>query len=66
MSLHADLFKQAKGLARKEPRCPCQASPRRAISASYYAFHCLIVDDSARLMLSGQVVGTVNFDLRTQ
>ena len=37
VSLHADLLRQARQLALREPGRPLQASLRRAISASYYA-----------------------------
>lgn len=53
MSLHAELLKQARFLARKEPKKPTQASLRRSVSASYYALFHLLVDDATRLMLSG-------------
>ena len=53
MSLHADLLKQARQLAVKEPRRPLQASLRRAVSASYYALFHLLIDEATRLMLSG-------------
>ena len=51
VSLHADLLKQAKLLAGKEPRRPLQASLRRAVSASYYALFHLLVDEA---LLSGR------------
>ena len=54
MSLHADLLKQAYHLATKEPRRPSQASLRRSISASYYALFHRLVDEAARMMVSGQ------------
>ena len=38
MTLPADLLKQAGFLARRERKRPSQASLRRAVSASYYAF----------------------------
>ena len=53
MSLHADLLKQARQLAVKEPRRPLQASLRRAVSASYYALFHLLIDEATRLMLAG-------------
>ena len=53
MSLHAELLKQARFLARKEPKKPTQASLRRSVSASYYAVFHLLVDDATRLMLAG-------------
>ena len=53
MSLHTELLKQARFLARKEPKKPTQASLRRSVSASYYALFHLLVDDATRLMLSG-------------
>ena len=46
LSLHADLLRQARQLALKEPRRPSQASLRRAISASYYALFHLLVDEA--------------------
>ena len=54
VSLHADLLKQAKLLAGKEPRRPLQASLRRAVSASYYALFHLLVDEATKRMLSGR------------
>ena len=53
MSLHSELLKQARFLARKEPRKPVQASLRRSVSASYYALFHLLVDEATRLMASG-------------
>ncbi len=53
MSLHSELLKQARFLARKEPKKPTQASLRRSVSASYYALFHLLVDEATRLMLSG-------------
>ena len=53
MTLHADLLKQARFLARKEPKRPSQASLRRAVSASYYALFHLLIDEATRLLLSG-------------
>ncbi len=53
MSLHSELLKQARFLARKEPKKPTQASLRRSVSTSYYALFHLLVDDATRLMLSG-------------
>ncbi len=44
MSLSRDLLKQARILARKEPKKPLQASLRRSVSASYYAIFHLLVD----------------------
>ena len=52
MSLHADLLKQARHLATKEPRRPAQASLRRSISASYYALFHRLVDDATRTLIS--------------
>lgn len=52
MSLHADLLKQARHLATKEPRRPAQASLRRSISASYYALFHSLVDDATRTLMS--------------
>ena len=54
MSLHADLLRQARQLALKEPRRPSQASLRRAISASYYALFHLLIDEVTRRMFSGR------------
>ena len=34
MTLHGELLKQARFLARKEPKKPTQASLRRSVSAS--------------------------------
>ena len=52
MSLHADLLKQARHLATKEPRRPSQASLRRAVSAAYYALFHRLVDEATRMMIS--------------
>ncbi len=57
MTLQADLLKQARFLAVKEPRRPSQASLRRAVSATYYALFHLLVDEATRLMLSGRPRG---------
>ena len=54
MSLHADLLRQARLLALKEPRRPLQASLRRAISASYYALFHLLVDEATTRMFAGR------------
>ena len=54
MSLHADLLKQARQLAVREPRRPLQASLRRAVSTSYYALFHLLVDDATKRMLPGR------------
>ena len=54
MSLHADLLKQARQLAVREPRRPLQASLRRAVSASYYALFHLLVDEATRRMIAGR------------
>ncbi|MCY4542062.1 MAG: hypothetical protein OXB95_06665 [Rhodobacteraceae bacterium] len=55
MSLHSGLLKQARFLARKEPKKPTQASLRRSVSASYYALFHLLVDEATKLLLSGNV-----------
>ena len=52
MSLHADLLKQARHLAIKEPRRPSQASLRRAVSSAYYALFHRLVDEATRMMIS--------------
>lgn len=57
MTLQADLLKQARFLAVKEPRRPSQASLRRAVSATYYALFHLLVDEATKLMLSGRPRG---------
>lgn len=57
MTLHADLLKQARFLAVKEPRRPSQSSLRRAVSATYYALFHLLVDETTKLMLSGRSRG---------
>ena len=57
MSLHSELLKQARFLARKEPKKPPQASLRRSVSASYCALFHLLVDDATKLMLSGSARG---------
>ena len=54
MSLHADLLRQARQLARKEPRRPSQASLRRSISASYHALFHLLVDEATKRMFTGR------------
>ena len=59
MTLHADLLKQARFLAVKEPRRPSQASLRRAVSATYYALFHLLVDEATKLMLSGHPRGAL-------
>ena len=53
VSLHADLLRQARHLARKEPRRPRQASLRRSVSACYYALFHLLVDKAVRRMVRG-------------
>jgi hypothetical protein len=53
VSLHADLLAQARGLAKKEPRRPKQASLRRAVSAAYYALFHLLVDEATRRLIRG-------------
>ncbi len=63
MNLHAELLKQAHFLARKEPKKPTQASLRRSVSASYYALFHLLVDEATRLMLSGNVRGSLRDSL---
>ena len=55
MSLQSELLRQARFLARKEPKKPSQASLRRSVSASYYALFHLLVDEATKLMLSGNV-----------
>ena len=55
MALHDDLLKQAKHLAKKEPRKPQQASLRRSVSTTYYALFHLLVDDAGRLFAGGSV-----------
>ena len=57
MTLHGELLKQARFLARKEPKKPTQASLRRSVSASYYALFHLLVDEATKLMLSGRARG---------
>ena len=54
MSLHSDLLKQARFLARKERKKPTQASLRRSVSASYCALFHLLVEQATRLMLPGK------------
>ena len=63
MSLHSELLKQARFLARKEPKKPAQASLRRSVSASYYALFHLLVDEATRLMLSGHGRGPLRDSL---
>ena len=59
MSLHSELLKQARFLARKEPRKPTRASLRRSVSASCHALFHLLVDEATRLMLSA--MGAVRY-----
>ena len=54
MSLHSELLKQARFLAKKERKKPTQASLRRSVSASYYALFHFLVDEATRLMLPGK------------
>ena len=54
MTLHADLLRQARFLAQREPKRPRQASLRRAVSGAYYALFHLLVDEATRPMFSGQ------------
>ena len=63
MSLHKELLRQAKFLARKEPKKPIQASLRRSISAAYYALFHLLVDEATKLMLAGNVRGPLRDSL---
>jgi len=63
VSLHSELLKQARFLARKEPKKPTQASLRRTVSASYYALFHLLVDEATRLMLSGTERGPLRDSL---
>ncbi|MCY4167921.1 MAG: hypothetical protein OXE82_06535 [Rhodobacter sp.] len=63
MSLHAELLEQAHFLARKEPKKPTQASLRRSVSASYYALFHLLVDEATKLMLAGNVRGSLRDSL---
>ncbi len=59
MSLSRDLLKQARILARKEPKKPLQASLRRSVSASYYAIFHLLVDEATSMMLPGSRRGNL-------
>ena len=54
MRLHSDLLRQARFLARREPKRPSQASLRRAVSASYYSLFHFLVDEATKLLLSGR------------
>ncbi len=54
VSLHSELLKQARFLARKEPKQPTQDSLRGSVSASWYALFHPLVDESNRLILSGR------------
>ena len=57
------MLKQARFLARKEPKKPTQeASLRRSVSASYYALFHLPVDEATSLMLSGTGRGSLHAD----
>lgn len=49
--LHAQLFDQARHLARKEPRRPLPSSLRRSVSTAYFALHHFLVREATRAML---------------
>ena len=53
MTIHADLMRQARMLARHEPRRPRQASLRRAVSAAYYALFHLLTSEAADRLITG-------------
>jgi hypothetical protein len=59
MSFHSDLLQQARWLAQNEPKRPRQSSLRRAVSAAYYALFHLLVDESTRLLVSGESRGAL-------
>lgn len=54
MSLPADLLRQARHLAAREPRRPSQASLRRSVSTAYYALFHLLVDEATARMFPGR------------
>ncbi len=54
MALHQDLLRQARHLAKNEPRRPKQASLRRAISAAYYALFHLLIGEVTSRFVTGQ------------
>ncbi len=54
MSLSADLLRQARHLASREPRRPSQASLRRSISTAYYALFHLLVEEATGRMFPGR------------
>ena len=54
MSLPADLLRQARHLAAREPRRPSQASLRRSVSTAYYALFHLLVDEATGRMFPGR------------
>ena len=54
MSLHADLLRQSRHLATREPRRPKHASLRRAISTAYYALFHLLIDEATARLVTGR------------
>ena len=61
--LHAQLFDQARHLARKEPRRPLPSSLRRAVSTSYFALHHYLVREATRALLGTSKERTALRDL---
>jgi uncharacterized protein (UPF0332 family) len=49
--LSVDLLKQAKDLARQDPKRPKDASIRRAISTAYYSFFHFLLDEATGLLV---------------
>lgn len=54
MSLHIDLFKQARRLAKLDPKRPQQANLRRAVSSAYYALFHYLIDEACRSIIGTQ------------
>ena len=63
MSLPTDLLKQARRLATLERRKPKQASLRRTVSTAYYAVFHLLIQQSARFLVSGRGRGPLRSGL---
>ncbi len=49
--LSTDLLKQAKDLARRDPKRPKDASIRRAISTAYYSFFHFLLDEATGILV---------------
>lgn len=54
MSIHRDLYQQARRLARLDPMRPRQANLRRAVSAAYYSLFHYLVDQAGRAAIGTQ------------